>query len=354
LPDTVYSLSFHADYACRHSGACCTAGWSIPVEARLLPLLKVNVLVPDAQGACSHFDRQSRLCALQREHGEDMLPGSCYQFPRRVVIDDRGTFVTLSNFCPTAATLLCESEAMLAIVSSPAAFPEQRGYEGLDARGQWPPLVKPGLLFDLQSYSRWESFIVSTFAGQAPLHEALARIAATAETLRRWTPACGAFKRWVTRALETAIADSTALDIYRAFRTIDAYDALRQFVLVPPKHRKGGPTGLASPESPTQESGQPFGREWSSEGQAVRRYLASKAFASWAAYESTGIRTLVAELLVSELVLRVECERACRAAGRALDRLLMIEAIRQSDLLLVHLVDRPRMIKWLGAIEGTA
>jgi hypothetical protein len=30
----------------------------------------------------------------------------------------------------------------------------------------------------------------------------------------------------------------------------------------------------------------------------------------------------------------------------------MIDAIRQSDLLLVHLIDRTRMIKWLGQVEA--
>src|SRR4030095_14316700 len=91
--------------------------------------------------------------------------------------------------------------------------------------------------------------------------------------------------------------------------------------------------------------------DWNSEARAVRRYLAAKAFASWSAYESRGIRTLVAELLVAEVVLRAECERAIEAAGRPIDRSLMIEAIRRSDLLLVHLIDRPQMIEWLGRVE---
>jgi len=344
----IYSLSFHANYACRHSGACCTAGWAIPVEARLLPLLGVNVLVPDAQGVCVHFDRQSRLCAVQREHGEEMLPGSCYQFPRRALLDDRGTFITLSNFCPTAATLLCDSEAALAIVSSPPAFPEGRGYEGLDARGQWPPLVRPGLLFDFESYARWEAFIVSTLAGEAPIADQLAKIANAAETLRTWTPACGAFADWALRALETATVDSTALQFYRTIRTTDAYDALRQFALVPPSRHEGGLTA-ATIYRRTVGSSSLY--DWNGGARAVRRYLAAKAFASWSAYESRGVRTLVAELLVSQLVLGVECQRASDAADRPLDRALMIEAIRQSDLLLVHLIDRPRLIEWLGQVE---
>ena len=33
----VFALSIHADYRCRHSGACCTADWDVPVE---LPLYR--------------------------------------------------------------------------------------------------------------------------------------------------------------------------------------------------------------------------------------------------------------------------------------------------------------------------
>ena len=347
----VYALTFHAHYACRHSGACCTAGWSIPVEPRLLPLVGVDLLVPDGAGACVHFDGASRLCTIQREHGENMLPGACYQFPRRALIDDRGTFVALSHFCPTAATLLYESEDQLAIVASPPAFPEQRVYEGLDARGQWPPLVRPGLLFDLASYSRWETFIVSTLASGVSAATALARIAVTAERVRAWTPACGPFDAWMTRSLQSPATDSS-LSIYDRFRATEAFERLGGFV----------PEGLSAPQALSDittiaELGS------SLESRAVNRYLAAKAFASWCAYESHGIRTLVAELFVSELVLRVEHERARRAARGApfdgkhsdaqgtLDRSLMIEAIRQSDLLLMHLIDRKRMIEWLGQVE---
>jgi hypothetical protein len=333
-------LNFHAHYVCRHSGACCTAGWSIPVEPRLLPLVGIDLLVPDATGTCLHFDGTSRLCKIQREHGENMLPGACFQFPRRALIDDRGTFVALSNFCPTAAALLCESDDHLAIVSSPPAFPEHRVYEGLDARGQWPPLVRPGVLFDLASYSHWETFIVSTFASRGSAGTALAHVAGTAERLRAWTPASGPFDSWMTRALPPPATDSNSLTIYDRFRAPEAFEQLRRFV----------PEGLRAPEtlsdimSVTELGSSP-------ESRAVNRYLASKAFASWCAYESRGIRTLVAELFVSELVLRVECQRVRRAAGKSLDRSLVIEAIRQSDLLLMHLIDRPRMVEWLGQVE---
>jgi hypothetical protein len=352
----VYSLSFHANYACRHSGACCTAGWTIPVEPRLLPLLGVDVLVPKPDGACAHFDAESRLCTVQCDHGESMLPGSCYQFPRRALIDERGTFIALSNFCPTAAALMCERDPSFGIVRSPAAFPECRIYEGLDARGHWPPLVRPGVLFDLNSYSLWEQFIVSTLASGDPVDTALARIAGAAETLRTWMPDRGPFEKWATHALHQPVTDPTALDRYQRFRTIEAYDTLRGFV----------PEGWTPPQSTPSDS-VALALGGNGNQATACRYLASKAFASWSAYEGRGIRTLVAELLVSELVLRVECDRASRGAGRppfgyrsggpeqgrgSLDRALMIDAIRQSDLLLVHLIDRTRMIKWLGQVEA--
>ena len=339
---SVYALSFHANYACRHSGACCTAGWTIPVEPRLLPLLGVDLLVPDAQGTCVHFNRDSRLCEVQRQHGEAALPGSCYQFPRRALIDDRGTFVTLSNFCPTAATMLYESETPLAIVTSPAAFPDSRVYEGLDARGQWPPLVRRRLLFDLVSYSRWEEFIITTLAAGGPVDEALARIASAAELLRSWTPEGGSFEAWAAQSLQASAADASALITYRRFRTIGAYETLRRFV----------PEGLTAPRAPTGPADSEPGPTRHADARAVRRYLASKAFASWSAYETHGIRTMVAELIVADLVVRVERERAGQAAERDPDRTLMIEAIRESDRFLVHLIDRPSLIEWLGQIDA--
>ena len=342
----VYTLSIYQHYACRHSGACCNAGWAIPVEPELLPVLHVDLLVPNADGACGHFDRVSRLCRVQRDHGEETLPRSCFQFPRRALIDERGTFVTLSNFCPTAAKSLCESEEPLAIVEQPPAFPASRVYEGLDARGHWPPLVRPGLLFDLNSFDRWERFVVHMLAGPQPVHEVLGRIAFAAELLRGWEPERGSFGEWTTKtlrkAMETTPSPPDELTRYRPFSTPAAYERLRSFVPSSLVAREPMPD---PPSTSTEPSADIHAR-------TVRRYLAAKAFGSWAAYEASGVRTLVAELIVSALVLRIECERVCRSAARPLDGDLMCEAVRQSDRLLIHLIERPRMIAWLGSVEG--
>jgi hypothetical protein len=48
-------------------------------------------------------------------------------------------------------------------------------------------------------------------------------------------------------------------------------------------------------------------------------------------------------------VLRCELVRACAADDRPLDRATLTAAIRQTDLLVVHLADRARLARLLAA-----
>ena len=91
---------------------------------------------------------------------------------------------------------------------------------------------------------------------------------------------------------------------------------------------------------------------WDQFREPIGRYLAATSFGSWIAYEGYGLRTNVAELVAAAAVLRVECSRACMRAGRMLDRALLLGAIRASDLLLAHLIDRPALVAWLRRIES--
>jgi len=169
----------HADYACRHTGRCCTSGWAIPVEAPLhralsaaltagrlqvpagsgadtpapfqdrepRPADAAAILATHASGACVFFDGPpANLCALQRQGGVAWLPASCRHFPRVALLDGRGTSITLSHYCPTAARQLFRTDVPLAITTAPAAFPSDVDYEGFDARDTWPPLLRPGVL----------------------------------------------------------------------------------------------------------------------------------------------------------------------------------------------------------------
>ena len=106
------SLSLHANYACRHSGACCTAGWAIPVEADMQALLGgEHVCSPDAHGACAFFNRTARISApCIVTTATTRLPDACFRLLRgRARRMTRSVFVTLSHCCPTAAALVVRS-----------------------------------------------------------------------------------------------------------------------------------------------------------------------------------------------------------------------------------------------------
>jgi hypothetical protein len=86
----------------------------------------------------------------------------------------------------------------------------------------------------------------------------------------------------------------------------------------------------------------------------ANRYVAAKAFASWTAYQWRDVRTHIAELYLAASVLRVECARAALRLERALDLEVLLEAVRSSDLLLMHLVDRDALVDWLRKAECDA
>ena len=157
---TFFWLNFHLPYRCRHSGACCTAGWPIPVEAARARLIKSGewlaeggVLPLTAGGACIF-------------HGEgcgvyENRPLSCVHFPYVCMIDPRGVHVTLSHYCPTAASMLFEHHGRIEIVEGPSPVPMLEIPEGLDARESLPPLDltapegRPRLL-SWEEFAQWE------------------------------------------------------------------------------------------------------------------------------------------------------------------------------------------------------
>lgn len=80
--------------------------------------------------------------------------------------------------------------------SPPPAFPPGRHWDGLDARGHWPPLLSPGVLFDLDAYSAFEQFIVDRLTHETTVHRALEIVAAAVERLREWNHRRGSFLAW--------------------------------------------------------------------------------------------------------------------------------------------------------------
>src|SRR5262249_43087644 len=144
----IWCLDFHAPYRCRHTGACCRAGWTIPFE-------DLTVAARDGDGAGTFLDGPARRCSIHRARGLHPLPVTRRMFPRTVLQDPRGTFVSLSHFCPTAAALLFDADGDATLVEAPAALADIGELDGLDARAEWPPLLRRGVLMDLQSYGAW-------------------------------------------------------------------------------------------------------------------------------------------------------------------------------------------------------
>ena len=221
------------------------------------------------------------------------------------------------------------------------------------------------MLFDYESFDLWERYLVATLgSSEADVTTTLRRIAATGHRLRPWTAEDAPMVEWTSRVLTADHSGGhsvepigkdqqargpfvdleTAGAMYERFLGSDAY--LRACATVP--------DGLIPPVLPhrlAERDERWVAPAWNSHARHVLRYLATKAFASWTAYQSRGVRTQIAELFMTAAVLRVECVRASARAHHALDSTTLLEAIRASDWLLVHLADRDRLMAWLGEAE---
>lgn len=378
----VRALSIHADYRCRSTGVCCSSGWEIPIERgteerigagldsrRLrarsgaasawrrpvegLPHGARAVLLHDAGGACVFLDPGGRLCAVHRDLGEGALPSACRQFPRVATLTPLGVSVSLSHYCPTAAGAPFRGDVPLAVVEAPTAFPPWWPWEGLDAREALPPLLRPGVLMHWPSLERWEHFCVSALAepGRGP-EAALGVLAGAAEEARRWTPEDGPFGSFFERVLERR-TDRLGPDPARADATTGApwlggtgawrlvAECVPQRALLP-----------AVPEGLDKADDRWVAPTWPTLAAPIRRWLAAKAFASWATLQGEGLRTTVASLRLALEVLRAEAGRGVSEAGRPIDAELLKEAFRRADLLLVHLASPEALARRLSRAEG--
>jgi Fe-S-cluster containining protein len=369
----VFALSIHADYRCRHSGACCTADWDVPVElpvyrsleqavasgrlrvapaADALPPFIVEPDLPDDAAAmlertdaghCVFFDSSSRLCIVHRDLGEPALPLTCRHFPRVSVQDARGTFVSLSHFCPTAASMLFRDDVPVEIVESPAAFPLD-DYDGLIVTSEdLPPLLHPRMLMDLEGYAAWEVHMVRRCAEVERRPESvLATLMRDAQLLAEWTPGGPEgppLRRSESCADLPSLADAVAA-LPREYVDADAEATLAASVarhadvmgavpddLRPPADDEGLEDAFAAHVRPA----------WDRFRAPLNRYLAAKAFASWTAYQGRGVVSIVHGLEAALALVRVEASRRCRDTGSDLSRDVMMDAIRAADFALNHL-----------------
>jgi Fe-S-cluster containining protein len=300
-------LNFHIPYACHDSGVCCTSGWPIPVERSSVSLIEATIArkviplraepwlvaagdAPDDvagmlavrdNGHCVFFEAGERGCSIH-----SVKPAGCVHFPYVCLIDQRGVHVTLSHYCPTAAALLFEHNDPIAIVDGPSPVSGD-SIEGLDARDSLPPLARDasGRLMSFDELTAWQRDQV------------------------------------VNAKIDDFQSDDVAL-----------FDRARAAVPVP----------WTWPEAPSRVEGMWWSLvapKWHFFNDALTRYAAAKAYASWSLYMGEGVDAAIATARIAAAVLRIEAARQCGWSGRELDRELLTEAIRQSDLLLVHYAD---------------
>lgn len=272
-----------------------------PLGALGIRVGRDRVAAKDAEGRCVFHVHDGtdggRLCAIQRVGGPSLLPSACRHFPRVVVRDPRGASVTLSHFCPTAAALLFDGQP-LAIVDAPPSIALE-GIDpadgtdrlvGLDATGVLPPLLAPSLLTDWDGYTAWEEEAVALFAiGDAAPERAVDSLSQATALVAQWRPG----------------DESLASAVRRAFET-------------------------------TRRAANLSGATWNGFEHAVKGFLAAHAFASWAAYEPHGLRSVVDAV-------RLALATLARHAGdaRAVSRERLVAAVRSADLDLRHRASRP-------------
>jgi hypothetical protein len=284
-------LAFHAAYACREVGRCCTSGWPIPVEApqldaarsaiasgRLVPTTTADPFVASsepggpiwlaaADSVCAfHRPDGAQRCGLQRALGHAALPLACRQFPRVTLEDPRGPSITLSHYCPTAAS--CLEEGAIAIVDDGPGFPAGGEYVGLDARHALPPRLRPDMLMDWDSWWEWERLSVAAIATAPSPAQAVARLHAAVEHARTWTPDEGPLTARVrdafARPVATPPAERAAVRVGEVLATVPGHE---------------------HPPTPVPSAGGPLSPD------ATRRFLAAHAFANWTAHLGPGLRT---------------------------------------------------------------
>lgn len=280
------------------------------------------MLARTSAGECG-FHNQAR-CSLQVAGTAALLPSACRHFPRVYLRDARGWLLTLSHFCPTAASLLLE-EGLATIADAGPPLALEDPIEGLDAREALPPLVRPGLLADMDGYAAWEEAVVETFLQSPDAAAGLATIEEATERVREWTPAAGPLTRTVSEAFTPRMVSAAGPPLSRSFAIVKE---------------------LTGPH-PLMDAPDDFVVEWrriqEDVGNVLRgpvsRYLAACAFGNWIAYRGQGLRSIVAWLHACHDVLRVQLVRYLPETRNGIGAEALVEPIRMADYLMVHTVD---------------
>ncbi len=281
---------------------------------------------------------------IHRDIGERALPSACRHFPRKVLHDTRGSFISLSHFCPTAAAMLLAGGAV-SIVEARFPLRLELEMEGLDARRALPPLLRPGLLCDGDGYAAWEQAGLALFARANYRYTmSLADLAAATDVIRRWKPGARSLSDCVLAAFAEKSADAS---------TVDCHDRAMQRVA----RLTAGSVGDDLTPIPY------FEEQWNARVGAndidwfdlgMKNYLAARLFGNWIAYQGQGLRSIVEWLQTCAAVVRHFVLQRLLRSGLPLDHPLFIESVRSADLLLLHVLDSGSFARDAAPLEQSS
>ena len=296
----------------------------------------------DRAGDCVFYDRSSGgRCIVHRNLGVEALPSACRHFPRKVLLDARGTLISLSHFCPTAAATVL-SPAPLSIVEAHPPLRLESAMEGLDASDALPPLLRPGLLCDIEGYDAWERAAIATFArGDRSYDACLGEIAAATSTIYGWKPGREPLATRVARAFaETGNGspDLTANHDGAIARVRSLTQGRVEDDLAPIADFDETWDRLALPHP-----------DWFERG--MKNYLAARLFANWIAYQGRGLHSIVEWLRTSAEVVRHFLVRRLLRKGRPMGPDEFIESVRLADLLLLHVLDSAAFARAAATVD---
>jgi hypothetical protein len=244
-----------------------------------------------------------------------------------VLHDARGTLISLSHYCPTAAALLLDPRPPR-IVPAPPSLALDGAAEGLDAREALPPLLRPGMLTDRDGYAAWEVRALETLGRDGmDASRAVATIDAATRRIQEWRPGGAPLRDTVNREFDVASAPEHDEDL-----EADAIRFRRAVASVP--------SGIARPAafSGLAERWPEVAPWWPEVDRALRAYLSARLFGNWIAYHGQGLHAIVEYLRISHSVVKVEAIRH-HAGASSSPWQTVIEAFRNADMLLVHLCD---------------
>ncbi len=288
-----------------------------------------------ADGICVF--RENRRCVIHASAGPSALPIGCRHYPRVVRLDRDDVSLSLSHYCPTAASLLV-SEGPVRVVAAEPPLALDAPVEGLDARTALPPLLRPDILMNVDDYAEWERAAVREFSNCRRADVALRRIASATDLLREWRPG--------TLSLNTAVANAFAqadeterpwmaqgLPIVRTLN--QGIVSLDPVPTCDERLAKSGPRRAISEE----RTAAPVER-------VIANYLAARVFGNWIAYQGRGLRTIVTWVAACHDVARLLMSREQRPglAGA-------IEAIRRADYVMLHTVDTQEFANAARGVE---